>query len=53
MRYLTSVELYQIKGGFEINSTFINAIVKAASFILELGKSMGSSIRRAHLGKLC
>ncbi len=45
-------ELKQINGG-SISATLINAIVKGISLILELGKSLGSSIRRITSGNTC
>lgn len=49
---LTDYELKSINGG-AITSTLINAIVKGFSLIIELGKSLGSTIRRVTSGKTC
>lgn len=49
---LTDNQLKEINGG-AITSTLINAIVKGFSLIIEIGKSLGSSIRRATSGKFC
>ena len=49
---LTNQELKQINGG-NITATFINAIVKGLEFLIELGKSLGSSFRRITTGATC
>lgn len=45
-------ELKLITGG-TITATFINAVVKGISLIAELGKSLGSTIRRITSDKTC
>lgn len=45
-------DLKMISGG-TITATFINAIVKGLSLIIELGKSLGSSFRRITTGATC
>lgn len=45
-------ELLNVYGG-TISATLINAIVKGFSVIVDLGKALGSSIRRAVSGKTC
>lgn len=45
-------ELLLIVGG-GISGTLINSVVKAATFILELGRAVGSAIRRATSRKAC
>ena len=49
---LKDCELKTISGG-ALTSTLINAIVKGFNLIIELGKSLGSTIRRAISGKSC
>lgn len=49
---LNNSELKSIIGG-SITATFINAIVKGFELIIEIGKSLGSSIRRIASGKSC
>ena len=44
--------LYQIKGG-GLTATLLNSIIRGFTFIFELGKSLGSSIRRGIDGNLC
>lgn len=45
-------ELLNINGG-TLNGTIINALVRAYTFILEVGKSFGSAIRRVGNGTRC
>ena len=49
---LTDKQLKAINGG-SISATLINAIVKGFELIIELGRSLGSSIRRVTSGKSC
>ena len=49
---MTSEELIQIKGG-AISGTIINGIIKAFSIALELGRSLGTALRRYKDKKLC
>lgn len=46
-------ELFNIKGGTAINSTMLNAIVRAFNLSLELGRMLGSYIRRKKDKKWC
>ena len=45
-------ELKQIEGG-AITATWISAFARGINSILELGRSLGSSIRRLQNGRLC
>ncbi len=49
---LEKKELCLIYGG-SISGTLINAIVKGINSLLELGRSVGSAIRRGFSGNLC
>lgn len=54
MQQITSREQKQIRGGATSSiSSIINAIVKAASFLFDLGRNTGSAIRRAQTKKWC
>lgn len=44
--------LEKINGG-AINGTLINAFARGVNSLLELGRSLGSAIRRAMDGKIC
>lgn len=47
-------ELLQIKGGTtSITSTALNALARVGDLIVEIGKMIGSSIRRVAEGKQC
>ena len=50
---MSEVELYSIKGGSAMNSTMLNAIVRAFNLSMELGRMIGSYIRRRREKKLC
>lgn len=46
-------ELKLIEGGINITASLISSVIKGVSSILDLGRSLGSTIRRALLGKVC
>lgn len=52
MKEIKKEELTQINGG-GFSASLINAIARAGSLILELGRSVGSAIRRYATNKLC
>lgn len=52
MKELTKEELNNIKAG-DLTGAFITGIVKAFNCLYELGKSLGSSIRRYTTKKYC
>lgn len=49
---LKKIELLNINGG-SISGTMINAFSKALNSILDLGRSLGTAIRRIASGNLC
>lgn len=49
---VSNKELMCISGG-GISGTLINSVVKAATFLLELGRAVGSAIRSAQTGIRC
>jgi len=49
---LTKQELLVITGG-TITATFINSIARGITTITDLGRSLGSAIRRIVSGKIC
>ncbi|MBR3229548.1 MAG: hypothetical protein IKF91_01825 [Bacilli bacterium] len=49
---LTKKEELNIYGG-SVSSTMVNAIVKGISLLIELGRSLGSTIRRVSENKTC
>ncbi len=49
---LKEEELRMIHGG-AITGTFINAIIKGVNSFLDLGRSIGTAIRRIGAGSIC
>lgn len=43
---MSEQELLSVHGGSVANATFINSLVKGASFLYDLGRSFGSAFRR-------
>lgn len=52
MKVVTNEELKQIYGG-AISSSLITAMVRAVNGLLDLGRSLGTAIRRVQTGKIC
>ena len=52
MRELNHKELLEIKGG-AISGTLINAFLRGINSLLDLGRSLGTAIRRIQLGRFC
>lgn len=52
MKPLNKEELLEIRGG-AISASYINALAKGIESLLELGKSLGTSIRRWMTGNTC
>ena len=52
MRRLEKEELLCIEGG-AVSAAFLNAISRAISTVLNLGKTIGSIIRRTTSGNYC
>ncbi len=52
MRELNKEELLEISGG-AISGAIITALIKGINTILELGRSLGTAIRRIHTGNFC
>ena len=46
-------ELLQIVGGASITGTLLNSIYKVGNMVFELGRSLGSAIRRIVGGSMC
>lgn len=49
---LNKEELCKIKGG-SLTASFINVAVKGIQLLIDLGKGLGSTIRRAHDNRPC
>jgi len=52
MKSLNDNELYNIDGG-SVSGTLINAFVDGIKTIMDVGRSLGSAIRRVISGNLC
>lgn len=50
---LENKELLQIRGGLSLTGTLLSYIIKGFNTILELGKTLGSSIRRIKSKSFC
>lgn len=53
MRELNDKKMVQIIGGINITGAFINSLVRGIDVLLDLGRSIGSAIRRAKDHSLC
>jgi len=52
MKQLDKQQLLNINGG-AISATFINAIARGISTLVDLGRNLGSAVRRLYSGRLC
>jgi len=52
MKELNQKQLVKIKGG-NVTPALLNALVRSATTVLDLGRSLGSAIRRAVNGRPC
>ena len=46
-------ELERIEGGFTFSGNLINSLVSGIKVFIDLGRSLGTAIRRGSSGKLC
>lgn len=54
MRELNNKELMNIEGGASLlTATFLNAAARMISTIMDVGRSLGTSIRRITSGNTC
>ncbi len=53
MRTLEDEELKSIQGGTDISASFITAIVRGVNAFLDIGRSLGTVIRRLASGNVC
>lgn len=49
---LEEKDLYEIKGG-GVSATLLNSVARIISTVLELGRTVGSSIRRIYSKNYC
>lgn len=50
---LTNEQMLEIIGGASITAAFLNGLSRAITTIMDLGRTLGSSIRRGFNGKVC
>ncbi|MGI6329831.1 MAG: hypothetical protein ACOXZR_03145 [Bacilli bacterium] len=50
---LQKEELLMINGGLTISGSLVSSLVKGISVFLELGRSLGTAIRRVVTNNLC
>lgn len=50
---LRKEELLSVNGGATINASLLNAASRAITLIINMGRSLGSAIRRTFGGALC
>jgi len=53
MYYLNNYDLIKIEGGLSISGTLINSFSRAITTILDLGRSLGTAIRRVYSNNFC
>lgn len=53
MKTLNNIELNKINGGFKFSASLLNYGSRAINAILDLGRALGSAIRRIGSGRLC
>lgn len=54
MNKLNKKQLLDIKGGsVTVSASLINAVARAGGILLDLGRSVGTAIRRITTGKTC
>jgi hypothetical protein len=50
---LEKEELLKVVGGISITGTLINSLCRGINSILEVGRSLGSALRRIKGGNMC
>lgn len=50
---LSKQELLSIQGGINISGTLINSFVRGINAMLDLGRSLGTAIRRIGSNNIC
>lgn len=54
MRELNNKELMDVMGGANwLTASFFNAAARSIETVMNVGRSLGSAIRRAFSGKIC
>lgn len=50
---MSDYELYNIVGGASFSAAFLSAIIRGINSLLEMGRSVGTAIRRVRTGSMC
>lgn len=54
MRVLKTEEMFEISGGASwISASFLNALARTMEIIMDVGRSVGTAIRRTINGSIC
>ncbi len=53
MKDINEIKLKEITGGTNITGSLVDAITSLIGFVYDIGKSIGSSIRRISSDNLC
>ncbi len=53
MKELNKEELMQVEGGFLLNNTILSTLIRGANTFADIGRSLGSSLRRLFTSCLC
>lgn len=53
MSKLKNYELKEIVGGIKFSAAFLNNIIKGVNLLLELGRSVGTALRRSLTKNYC
>lgn len=53
MKLLTNNELKEINGGLNLTASLISSAIRGLNSLLDLGRSLGTAIRRIRYGKMC
>ena len=53
MKTLNSHELLEITGGVNWSASFFNSVARAIDTVMDVGRSLGSAIRRLVNGSMC
>lgn len=50
---LKKEEMLNVFGGAGVSASMLNALSRAVTTLLDLGRSLGTAIRRSFSGKIC
>ena len=53
MKELDKNELLEVSGGAGVSAAFLNAAARTISTVVDIGRSLGSAIRRLASGNVC